>query len=330
MDASPGRRPRRPRRSGRDVRLPLHHGRPARARPPAPVARHLATGRRARRTGDGRRTPGHRRQVDGRPHGDDAGGRSRCACRRARLRGARLPLAPARQARAAAVAHLGAIRVPLLVVQGERDPFGGPDEIRREFAAAGGTRRGGGRASRRPRLRGAGQGRGAGRGYGRRRRTVARWLDTLPAASLAVLERDRSRMSIRLLPVALVGARSRRVCAGAAAARSGHRPRRHRARPLRRDARPGLQVVGRQHAAGGHADGHHDRDDVADLAHGGRGRPARVEALPHRDSARHGGERHVAAVHRRRQQRPRRRCRRPTRCSPPSPRAPTPSSPSCG
>jgi predicted alpha/beta-hydrolase family hydrolase len=35
------------------------------------------------------------------------------------------------------VAHLGAIQVPLLVVQGERDPFGGPGEIRREFAAAG-------------------------------------------------------------------------------------------------------------------------------------------------------------------------------------------------
>jgi predicted alpha/beta-hydrolase family hydrolase len=34
-------------------------------------------------------------------------------------------------------AHLGAIRVPLLVIQGERDPFGGPDEIRREFSAAG-------------------------------------------------------------------------------------------------------------------------------------------------------------------------------------------------
>ena len=35
------------------------------------------------------------------------------------------------------MAHLGAIRVPLLVVQGGRDPFGGPDDIRREFAAAG-------------------------------------------------------------------------------------------------------------------------------------------------------------------------------------------------
>lgn len=35
------------------------------------------------------------------------------------------------------VAHLGVIRVPLLVVQGERDPFGGGDEIRQAFAAAG-------------------------------------------------------------------------------------------------------------------------------------------------------------------------------------------------
>jgi predicted alpha/beta-hydrolase family hydrolase len=35
------------------------------------------------------------------------------------------------------VAHLASIRVPLLVVQGERDPFGSPDDVRREFAAAG-------------------------------------------------------------------------------------------------------------------------------------------------------------------------------------------------
>lgn len=35
------------------------------------------------------------------------------------------------------VAHLGAIRVPLLVIQGERDPFGSPDDVRREFMAAG-------------------------------------------------------------------------------------------------------------------------------------------------------------------------------------------------
>ena len=35
------------------------------------------------------------------------------------------------------VAHLGAIGVPLLVIQGERDPFGSPDDVTREFAAAG-------------------------------------------------------------------------------------------------------------------------------------------------------------------------------------------------
>lgn len=35
------------------------------------------------------------------------------------------------------VAHLAAIRVPVLVVQGEKDPFGGPADVRREFAAVG-------------------------------------------------------------------------------------------------------------------------------------------------------------------------------------------------
>ncbi len=35
------------------------------------------------------------------------------------------------------VEHLGAIRVPLLVIQGERDPFGSPDDVVREFEAAG-------------------------------------------------------------------------------------------------------------------------------------------------------------------------------------------------
>ena len=35
------------------------------------------------------------------------------------------------------VAHLAAIRVPLLVVQGERDPFGAPGDIVRHFGAAG-------------------------------------------------------------------------------------------------------------------------------------------------------------------------------------------------
>jgi predicted alpha/beta-hydrolase family hydrolase len=35
------------------------------------------------------------------------------------------------------VAHLAAIRVPVLVIQGEKDPFGGPADIRREFVAVG-------------------------------------------------------------------------------------------------------------------------------------------------------------------------------------------------
>jgi predicted alpha/beta-hydrolase family hydrolase len=35
------------------------------------------------------------------------------------------------------VAHLAAIRVPVLVIQGEKDPFGGPGDVRREFAAVG-------------------------------------------------------------------------------------------------------------------------------------------------------------------------------------------------
>ena len=47
------------------------------------------------------------------------------------------PLHPPGKPEQLRVAHLGAIRVPMLVVQGERDPFGSPDEIRREFTAAG-------------------------------------------------------------------------------------------------------------------------------------------------------------------------------------------------
>jgi len=47
------------------------------------------------------------------------------------------PLHPPGKPEQLRIAHLGAIRVPLLVVQGERDPFGGPDEIRREFSSAG-------------------------------------------------------------------------------------------------------------------------------------------------------------------------------------------------
>ena len=47
------------------------------------------------------------------------------------------PLHPPGKPEQLRVAHLGAVRVPLLVVQGGRDPFGGPDDIRREFTAAG-------------------------------------------------------------------------------------------------------------------------------------------------------------------------------------------------
>ncbi|MBA2356397.1 MAG: alpha/beta fold hydrolase [Acidobacteria bacterium] len=47
------------------------------------------------------------------------------------------PLHPPGKPEQLRVDHLSAIRVPLLVVQGERDPFGSPDEVEREFAAAG-------------------------------------------------------------------------------------------------------------------------------------------------------------------------------------------------
>ena len=47
------------------------------------------------------------------------------------------PLHPPGKPEQLRVAHLGAIRVPVLVVQGERDPFGGPDDIRQAFTAAG-------------------------------------------------------------------------------------------------------------------------------------------------------------------------------------------------
>lgn len=79
------------------------------------------------------------------------------------------------------VAHLAAIRVPILVVQGERDPFGSADEIRREFSAAGAA----------PDVVPVPHG---GHGFEVRARdarqadvhaavadAVARWLDTLPA-----------------------------------------------------------------------------------------------------------------------------------------------------
>ena len=83
--------------------------------------------------------------------------------------------------------------------------------------------------------------------YARVADTVARWLDTL-SPSAVVLERDPSRMSIRLLPVALAGLfASWLACAGAAAPCPELGRCRHGARPLRRHAGSGLQVVGRQH-----------------------------------------------------------------------------------
>ncbi len=47
------------------------------------------------------------------------------------------PLHPPGKPEQLRVAHLGAVAVPLLIVQGERDPFGSPDDIAREFSAAG-------------------------------------------------------------------------------------------------------------------------------------------------------------------------------------------------
>lgn len=47
------------------------------------------------------------------------------------------PLHPPGKPEQLRVAHLSSVRVPLLVLQGARDPFGGPEEIEREFAAAG-------------------------------------------------------------------------------------------------------------------------------------------------------------------------------------------------
>ncbi len=79
------------------------------------------------------------------------------------------------------VAHLSAIRVPLLVVQGTRDPFGGPDEIRQAFAAAGARAEvvevpHGGHGFE-VRVRDAKQA----DVYARVADTLSRWLDTLPA-----------------------------------------------------------------------------------------------------------------------------------------------------
>ena len=44
------------------------------------------------------------------------------------------PLHPPGRTDQLRTAHLSAIRVPLLVIQGERDPFGSPDDVVREFA----------------------------------------------------------------------------------------------------------------------------------------------------------------------------------------------------
>lgn len=95
------------------------------------------------------------------------------------------PLHPPGKPEQLRVAHLGAIRVPVLVVQGDRDPFGGPDEIRREFEAAGA----------RPEVVAIPHG---GHGFEVRARdaaqsavyagladTVRQWLDTLQAAVVA-------------------------------------------------------------------------------------------------------------------------------------------------
>ena len=121
------------------------------------------------------------------------GGRSlgaRVACRTAADTGAAavlclaFPLHPPGKPDQLRVAHLGAIRVPLLVVQGERDPFGGPEEIERQFAAAGAAPEvvavpHGGHGFE-VRLRDATQA----DVFARVADVVTRWLDTLPAADL--------------------------------------------------------------------------------------------------------------------------------------------------
>ncbi len=94
------------------------------------------------------------------------------------------PLHPPGKPEQLRVAHLGAIRVPLLVVQGERDPFGGPDEIRSAFEAAGAHPEvidvpHGGHGFE-VRVRDAQQA----EVYGRVAEAVARWLDTLQADTL--------------------------------------------------------------------------------------------------------------------------------------------------
>ncbi|HET6909285.1 MAG TPA: alpha/beta family hydrolase [Mycobacteriales bacterium] len=72
------------------------------------------------------------------------GGRSsgaRIACRTAVATGAAgavclaFPLRPPQRPEQSRAAELAAVGVPVLVVQGERDPFGGPDELRAEVPA---------------------------------------------------------------------------------------------------------------------------------------------------------------------------------------------------
>jgi predicted alpha/beta-hydrolase family hydrolase len=48
------------------------------------------------------------------------------------------PLHPPGKPEQLRVAHLPDIRVPVLIVQGERDPFGSPDELRPHFAKVAG------------------------------------------------------------------------------------------------------------------------------------------------------------------------------------------------
>ena len=76
------------------------------------------------------------------------GGRSagaRVACRSAQEQGAAgvlalaFPLHPPGRPERSRAAELAAVAVPVLVVQGERDPFGGPSDV--TAAAAGGRRR---------------------------------------------------------------------------------------------------------------------------------------------------------------------------------------------
>ncbi len=90
------------------------------------------------------------------------------------------PLHPPGKPTQLRVEHLAAIRMPVLVVQGERDPFGGPDEIREAFAVAGGPVTvvdvpGGGHGFE-VRSRDASPADVFARVSG----VVARWLDTLP------------------------------------------------------------------------------------------------------------------------------------------------------